>query len=178
MTAPSTDPSLPIEEALARLTEAAGHYYIKSSGIVEKIEYNGRTFYSKFRRVNRPVNAVLLRQHLHREVTLALPLLRHGRGRILVIEYLGEEPDRFIQTLKHLFAHLGYRDYGCYRGKREHRRTVILSLPEQSLESLHRLGEKLTGMLQTRLPKSWRILPDRHLPKSYNIYTLPYGYIN
>ena len=177
MIAPSTE-TLPIEETLARLAAPADHYYLKSSSIVESIEHHGRTFYSKFRRIDEPVNEILIRQHLHREITLALPLLHDNRGERLYIEYLGDEPERFIQTLLHLFRHLGYRDYALFRGKREERRSVVLFLPEQELESLHRLGGELSDMLQTRLPKSWRILPDRRLPEAYNIMTMPYGYIN
>jgi hypothetical protein len=177
MIAPSTE-RLPIEETLAALAAPADHYYLKSSSIVESIEYRGRTFYSKFRRIDEPVNEILIRQHLHREITLALPLIRHGEGNKLVIEYLGEEPERFLQTLIRLFEHLELRDYTLYRGKRGTRRTVILPLPVQSLDSLHELGGRLSDMLQTRLPKSWRILPDKRLPERYNIFTLPYGYIN
>jgi len=177
MIAPSTEP-LPIEEALARLAAPADHYYLKSSSIVESIEHHGRTFYSKFRRIDEPPNAILLAQHLRREVTLALPLLRNGYGDKLVIEYLGEDPERFLQTLIRLFDYLDLREYRIFRGKRDTRYTVILSVPRQELDALHQLGARLSDMLQTRLNKSWRILPDRRLPEHYNIYTLPYGYIN
>jgi hypothetical protein len=179
MTGPSTDRTPPpFEERLAELAKGADHYYLKSSSIVERIEHNGRVFYSKFRRIDRQPNAILLAQHLRREVTLALPLLHDGEGDRLVIEYLGEEPEPFLQTLVRLFQHLGLEGYTLFQGKRGARRTVLLPVPTQSLDSLHRLGGELSDMLQTRLPKSWRILPDRRLPESYNIYTLPYGYIN
>jgi hypothetical protein len=178
MTDPFTKPASVIESDLSALAEGAGCYYLKSSAIVEKILHDGRTFYSKFRRYDRPVNPILIRQHLDREITLALPLLRHGEGSLLVIEYLGEEPELFLSTLAHLFHHLGIRDYRSYRGKRENRRTVLVPVPVQSLESLHALGGKISDMLRTRLEKSWRILPDRRLPEDYNIFTLPYEHIN
>jgi hypothetical protein len=178
MTGPSTEHSLSFPETLARLAASADHYYLKSPSIVDRIEHRGRTFYSKFRRVEGAVNEILLRQHLDREITLALPLLREGEGDRLVIEYEGDEPERFVQTLRHLFAHLGHEKYAIYRGKRPDRRTAILFLEERTLDALHEKGAALSGMLQTRLPKSWRILPDRRLPEAYNIYTLPYGYIN
>jgi len=177
MIAPSTK-ALPIDEALAVLAGSADHYYLKSSTIVGTIEYRGRTFYSKFRRIDAPPNPILLSQHLHREITLALPLLSEGRGDKIVVEYLGEEPELFIQTLIRLFQHLELETYSLFQGKRRERRTVILSLPEQELDTLHDLGGQISDLLQTRLSKSWRILPDRRLPEDYNIYTLPYGYIN
>jgi hypothetical protein len=178
MTGPSTETPLAFSEALARLASAVDHYYLKSPSIVERIEHHGRTFYSKFLRIDQPVNEILLRQHLDHEITLALPLLQDKQGDRLVIEYEGEEPERFVQTLRHLFAHLGHRNYALYQGNRSEQRTAILFLPKQSLDALHETGEALSQMLQTRLPRAWRILPDRRLPDDYNIYTLPYGYIN
>jgi hypothetical protein len=178
MTGPSTETLPPLTEALEALAASADHYYLKSSSIVEKIVHNGRTFYSKFRRYDQTPNPILVSQHLRREVTLALPLLREGFGERIVIEYLGEEPELFLQTLRHLFDHLGIDDYRCYQGKKGNKRTVILPVARQDLEQLHAEGGRLSDMLQTRLQKSWRILPDRRLPESYNIFTLPYGYIN
>jgi hypothetical protein len=179
MTGPSTDPLRSgIESELGALADGAPCYYLKSSAIVEKILHDGRTFYSKFRRHDRPVNPILIRQHLNREITLALPLLRQGQGDLLVIEYLGGEPELFVSTLRHLFHHLGITDFRVYRGKRENRRSVLVPVPKQPLESLHEMGGRISDMLQTRLEKSWRILPDRRLPESYNIFTLPYEHIN
>jgi hypothetical protein len=176
MTGPSTDPAFFRE--LERLSTEADHCYLRSGGIVERIEHGGRTFYSKFQRLDTPPNEILLRQHLRRELTLAIPLLREGRGDRLFIDYVGEEPERFLQTLLHLFAHLGISRYRFYQGERPHRRSVLLFLEPQSLEELHRLGSRISDMLETRLTKSWRILPDRRLPEPYNIFPLPYGYIN
>ena len=178
MTDPSTETFPPLSEELEALTASVDHYYLKSPSIVEKIVHNGRTFYSKFRRFDQPPNPILVSQHLRREVTLALPLLREGYGERIVIEYLGEEPELFLQTLRHLFHHLGIDNYRCYQGRRGNKRTVILPVPRQTLAQLHAEGGRLSDMLQTRLQKSWRILPDRRLPEHYNIFTLPYGYIN
>jgi len=178
MIAPSTKPRPPIEKALSQLAGGASHYYLKSSSIVDTLQHNGRTFYSKFRRIDAPVNDILIRQHLRREITLALPLLRDDQGDKLVIEYLGDEPELFIRTLLRLFRHLQIQEYLLFQGKRPNRRTILLPQEPQELQRLHALGGKLSEMLQTRLSKSWRILPDIRLPEDYNIFTLPYGYIN
>ncbi len=176
MTGPSTEPSFLGE--LERLSADADHCYLRSGGIVERIEYGGRTFYSKYRRLDTPPNDVLLRQHLRRELTLAIPLIREERGDKIFIDYTGEEPERFLQTLLHLFVHLGITRYRLYRGERPRNRSVVLFPGPQSLEELHRLGSRISEMLETRLAKTWRILPDRRLPEAYNILPLPYGYIN
>jgi len=167
----------PLKEFLSELAAGADRYYLKTSSIVETLHYRGRTFYSKFRRIDSSPNATLLSQHLNKEITLALPLLQGGKGDKLIIEYLGDEPERFLQTLIRLFAHLGFQQYRIFQGKYKDRRIVILPLPKQTLNELHDLGSRLSDMLETRLSKSWRILPDRRLPEDYNIYTLPYGYI-
>ncbi len=178
MTAPSTNSRSKIESDLNALAAGVSCYYIKSSTIVERIYWNGRVFYSKFRRYDAPVTPILIRQHLDREITLAIPLLNRGKGKLLLFEYFGEEPKLFISTLKHLFEHLQIKHYSIYKTQREKGNAIVVPTSELPLEELHIQGEKISKMLQRRLEKSWRVLPDKQLPEAYNIFTLPCEYIN
>ena len=39
------------------------HYWLKSSGIGQKIHHNGRIFYDKFKKVDEPITRNLLQSH-------------------------------------------------------------------------------------------------------------------
>jgi hypothetical protein len=166
------------ERLLFEMALKAHCHYIRASSIVEKTEHGGRIFYSRFRRLDSPPNHILVSQHLRGEITMALPLLHENRGDKIVIEYLGNETERFRSTLEYLLGYLRIGRYHIFRGKRPAKHIIMIQVRPTDIETLHRLGSELSGMLQTRLPKLWKILPDRRLPENHNIFTLPYGYIN
>lgn len=150
------------------------HYYIKRNSIVEKIPFNNRTFYAKFERINEPLTPLLLEQHLQREYTIAAPLLENGYTHYLVIEYKGEEYQRFHHLIKHLFATLSIKNYHIYQGKSEERIQVFIKVDPMRLEEADKQLKELSDLLRQKLTKKWKYLPDISLPEAYNIVTLPY----
>ncbi|HEO98192.1 MAG: DUF1882 domain-containing protein [Campylobacterales bacterium] len=150
------------------------HYYIKRNNIVEQIVFNSRTFYAKFERINEPLTPLLLEQHLKREFTIAASLLEEGYTDYLVIEYKGEEHQRFHYLIKHLFATLEIENYHIYQGKSEERIQVFMEVERLSLEEADKRLKELSEMLKQKLTKKWKCLPDSSLPEAYNIVTLPY----
>lgn len=150
------------------------HYYIKRNSIVEQIVFNNRTFYAKFERINEPLTPLLFEQHLQREFIIAAPLLEEGYTDYLVIEYKGEEHQRFHHLIKHLFATLEIENYHIYQGKSEERLQVFIEVERLSLEEADRRLQELSEMLKQKLTKKWKCLPDSSLPEAYNIVTLPY----
>ncbi|MDD3591064.1 MAG: DUF1882 domain-containing protein [Sulfurovum sp.] len=150
------------------------HYYIKRNSIVEQIVFNNRTFYAKFERIDEPLTPLLLDQHLQHEFTIAAPLLNEGYTDYLVIEYKGEEHQRFHHLVKHLFSALEIEHYHIYQGKSEERLQVFIEVERLSLEEADRRLKELSEMLKQKLTKKWKCLPDSSLPEAYNIVTLPY----
>ena len=150
------------------------HYYIKRNSIVEQIHFNNRTFYAKFERIDEPLTPLLLQQHLQREYTIAAPLLENGYTDYLVIEYKGEEHQRFFHLVKYLFKTLDINTYHVYQGKDEERIQVFIKVEHLSLEEADTRLRELSQMLKTKLTKKWKCLPDISLPEDYNIVTLPY----
>lgn len=150
------------------------HYYIKRNSIVEQIQFNNRTFYAKFERIDEPLTPLLLEQHLQREYTIAAPLLNNGHTNYLVIEYKGEEHQRFYHLIKHLFASLDIERFQIYQGKDEERIQVYIEVDQMSLEEADKRLRELSEMLKGKLTKKWKCLPDASLPEAYNIVTLPY----
>lgn len=150
------------------------HYYIKRSTIVEKIAFNNRTFYAKFERIDNPLTPLLLEQHFHREYTIAVPLLHNNHTNHLVIEYKGEEYQRFFHLVKHLFKTLGVENYHIYQGKDKERLQVFIPVKELSLEEADTQLKDYSDALKEKITKRWKTLPSLELPESYNIITLPY----
>ena len=150
------------------------HYYIKRNSIVEQIVFDNRTFYAKFERIDEPLTPLLFEQHLQREFVIAAPLLEEGYTNYLVIEYKGEEYQRFHHLIRHLFSALEIESYHIYQGKSEERLQVFIEVERLPLEEADRRLKKLSNMLKQKLTKKWKCLPDSSLPEAYNIVTLPY----
>ena len=151
------------------------HYYIKRSSIVEKISFNNRTFYAKFERIEEVPSPLLLSQHLKRQYTIALPLVTEGHTNYLVIEYKGEEYQRFYHLIKHLFKTLEVDDYYIYQGKDKERLQIFIAVDKLNLEDAQRQLDMYSDALKSKMVKKWRTLPSLNLPKEYNIVTLPYA---
>lgn len=150
------------------------HYYIKRSSIVEKIQFENRTFYAKFERIDEPLTPLLIQQHLNRDYTIAAPLIEEGQTNYLVIEYKGEEHQRFYHLVKHLFTTLTIETYSIYQGKDEERVQIFIEVDHMPLEAADSKLRELSDMLKTKISKKWKCLPDITLPEAYNIVTLPY----
>ncbi len=150
------------------------HYYIKRSAIVEKIVFDNRTFYAKFECIDEPLTPRLLKQHQNRQYTIAVPLLKDNHTNYLVIEYKGEEHERFYHLVKYLFKTLDITDYKMYEGKDVERLQVFIEVDNLSLEVAHTQLEALSQALKKKMVKKWKCLPCSALPKEYNIVTLPY----
>ena len=150
------------------------HYYIKRPRVVEQIQFDNRTFYAKFERIDEPLTPLLVKQHLNHDYTIAIPLLKEGLTDYLVIEYKGEEYQRFYHLIKHLFATLDITEYHIYQGKDEERIQVFVKVPSLPLEEAHTKLDGLSNALKQKMTKKWKCLPSMNLPEAYNIVTLPY----
>ena len=156
------------------LTFDTDHYYIKRSSIVERIAFDNRTFYAKFERINEPLTPLLWQQHQDRQYTIAVPLLKENTTDYLVIEYKGDEHQRFYHLVKHLFQTLGITNYHIYQGKDEERVQVFIEVDHLSLEEADAKLTQLSDALKQKMSKKWKCLPSLMLPEAYNIVTLPY----
>ncbi len=150
------------------------HYYIKRPRVVDQIQFDNRTFYAKFERIDEPLTPLLWQQHLDKQYTIAVPLLKEGLTEYLVIEYKGDEYQRFYHLIKHLFATLDITEYHIYQGKDEERIQVFVKVPSISLEEADAKLDELSSALKQKMTKKWKCLPSMNLPEAYNIVTLPY----
>ncbi|SFV90015.1 hypothetical protein MNB_SV-4-1195 [hydrothermal vent metagenome] len=103
-----------------------------------------------------------------------MPLLKEGNTDYLVIEYKGEEYQRFIALMKHLFQTTGIAAYSIYQGRDKERIQVFIQVDRMPLSEAQKRLSMITEKLKSRLPKRWKTLPSTSLPEAYNIVTLPY----
>ncbi|OQX75722.1 MAG: hypothetical protein B6D54_05300 [Epsilonproteobacteria bacterium 4484_65] len=150
------------------------HYYIKRPSIVEQIQFNNRTFYAKFERIDEPLTPLVLDQHLDRQFIIAVPLLKDDHTNYLVLEYKGEEHQRFHHLVKHLFHTLQINNYHIYQGKDEEKIQVFIEVDNIPLQEAELQLQALSLALKQKLTKKWKCLPSASLPEAYNIVTLPY----
>ena len=103
-----------------------------------------------------------------------MPLLKDNITKYLVIEYKGEEHQRFYHLVKHLFKTLNITHYHIYEGKDVERLQVFIDVGELQLDDAETKLQELSDALKEKMIKKWKCLPSTSLPKEYNIVTLPY----
>lgn len=92
-----------------------------------------------------------------------------------MIEYKGDEYQRFYYLVKHLFKTLEIEDYHIYQGKDTERLQVFLRVDNLTLEEADNQLQTLSNALKEKMTKKWKCLPSLNLPEAYNIVTLPYN---
>lgn len=149
------------------------HFYVKQESIVEKISFNNRIFYSKYEKIHTPLNSILLRQHKNNEITLALPLIENNHVNYLVIEYSQEDWKSFYSLVKHLLKSLNIEEFISYRNEKKELLQIFIKRPITPLETAYKEVDNIKHLLELKSNRSYKILPNRNLPKNYNIITLP-----
>jgi len=173
MIAPSTDFSTWAKAALS-WAASPDYYYLKHPAIVNKISHNGRTFYSRYERINQHLSDAALQDHLYSRESIALPLSDKGWGRALLFFYDGEAPERFVHLFDHLMKRHAITHYHILPGDHPSIRLALLPRDRQTVASLYQWGRTLSRQLESTLPKSWKILPDPSLPDESNLLPLVY----
>ena len=101
-------------------------------------------------------------------------MLKNGFTDYLLLEYKGEEHQRFVPLVQYLFHTLGITGFSIYRGKDEEKVQVFIKVNGLSLEEADQKLQQISNALKQKLAKRWKCLPSPSLPEDYNIATLPY----
>ena len=91
-----------------------------------------------------------------------------------MLEYKGEEFNRFTHLIKHLFKTMKIVNYHIYEGKDEQKIQVFIEVDNITVEDAQSKLDILSENLQQKLSKKWKCLPSTTVPDSYNIVTIPY----
>jgi len=157
-----------IYQLLLELTKNSTSYYIKQSSTLSSETINGNTVFSKYKYFEGKVTSTLLKQHINREIELAISIKNEN---VLLFEYRGKEIYAFKVLLTNLAKIEKIKD------------VVIVNYDVNSLTILLRLDNnvnrdllksRLESYLEDKLPKQWRILPIENKPNLSNLLHLPH----
>ena len=148
-------------------------YFIQKDSIVEKITFDNRTLYSKFKKINTPPTALLIKQHLNRELTIALPLIQDGYANYIVLEYDREESNHFFYLIKHLLKLLNIEHFYTYESSKKNSVQIFIPTKRVRVANIYNQVEEIEQILELKSSKRCKILPNRKLPVKYNKITLP-----
>lgn len=68
----------------------------------------------------------------------------------------------------------GIENYRYFQGKKKNYLQLFIAVEHMRLEEADREIEMISEKLASKLTKEWKYFPDKSLPESYNIFTLPY----
>jgi len=149
------------------------YFYIQKESVVEKITFNNRTFYSKFKKHQLPIERNLLQQHQKSEITLAVSLVENNSSNYIVIEYKQEDWNVFYALLKHLLKSLNIITFQAYITPHKNLFQLFIPREKMGLELIYKEVENIKHLLELKAKKSYKIYPNKNLPKNFNIITLP-----
>ena len=155
-----------IEELLLELTKNSSCYYLKQPTIVSINEYNGYYIYSHFLPVYKKIDRFLIKQHLNKELTLAISLKESDA---LVFEYRGEEAFAFGTLLFRILKENKLKgkvlEYSLNK--------LLIYVSFANKKELKEKKELISAQIKKLLPQDWRVLPIESKPDLGNLLVLP-----
>ena len=147
-------------------------YFVQKDSIVDKVIFDNRTLYSKFEKVDKPPTALLIEQHLNREITIALPLIKNNHVNYIVLEYEKEKNNHFFHLIKHLLKLLEIELFYTYESSKKNYIQIFIPI-KSTVETIYNQVEEIERILELKSSKRCKILPNRNLTIKYNKITLP-----
>jgi hypothetical protein len=151
----------------------ADFYYLQRETIVERITFDNRTLYSRFEKIEESPTPLLINQHLHRELTVALPLVQNNMVDYIVLSYEREEDNRFFHLIKHLLKSLKIELFYTYESSKKNHIQIFIPKKHLNLQEAYKQIEKIQQMIELKSSKRCKILPNKNLPVKYNKISLP-----
>ena len=158
---------------LLDLTFNREYFYIQKESIVEKITFNNRTLYSKFEKTTTTIDNALLQQHYANKISLAIPLIENNLIDYIVIEYQQNDWKSFYSLLQHLLKSLDVLTFFSYYNIEKELFQLFIPKNKTKLDLAYQEVENIKHLLELKSKKSYKIYPNKNLPKNLNIITLP-----
>ena len=122
------------------------HYWLKHPKIIDEITFEGRTFLSKYEKIDD----------------------------YFVIDYNGDEKELFYHKISKILRSHELNDFRAYESKTPSHLHLYVYCGDISAPQREELGKIISNKLEEKLQKQWRIFPNPGLPDAYNILNLPY----
>lgn len=155
------------------------HYWIKRDKIVQKISYNGRTFFDKFERIDEKLTNQIVKEHLAGNITVAHSLInRSNKVENIVIDYNGRNTQKFWHRAQLLLREEGYINFTAYESKTPGHLHLYIHKGHTTFQEGCQLAKLISMKLAQKMPREWKMFPSTDFPKEFNILTLPYKIYN
>ena len=157
-----------IIELLRELTKNCNSYYIKHPTILSKETLNGNTTYSKYKRYNGKINDTLIKQHINKEIELAISAKELKN--ILIYKYKGKEAYAFLNIfyeLKKIYeiTNLIVLEYSV--------NSLSIYLEIKQGVNIDKTREEIDRLIEYKIPKEWITLPNYNKTNLSNLIILP-----
>ncbi|MGB5966131.1 MAG: DUF1882 domain-containing protein [Sulfurimonadaceae bacterium] len=148
------------------------HYWLKHPKIIQEITFEGRTFLSKYEKIDTFLSDELIEKHRNHKITIATTI--PSDANYFVFDYNGDEKELFYHKLSKILRSLDLNDFTAYESKTPSHLHLYVYCGDISAPQREELGKIISNKLEEKLQKQWRIFPNSGLPDAYNILNLPY----
>ena len=148
------------------------HYWLKHPKIIEEITCVGRTFLSKYEKIEAYLSDELIEKHCNHKITIATTI--PSDANYFVIDYNGDEKELFYHKISKILRSQGLNDFIAYKSKTPSHLHLYVHCSDISALQREELGKIISNKLEEKIQKQWRIFPNPGLPDAYNILNLPY----
>lgn len=148
------------------------HYWLKHPKIIDEITFEGRTFLSKYEKIDAYLSDELIEKHQNHKITLATTV--PSDADYFVIDYNGEQKELFYHKVSKILRANGLSDFIAYQSKTPSHLHLYVHCGDISAVQREELGKIISNKLEEKIQKQWRIFPNPGLPDAYNILNLPY----
>jgi hypothetical protein len=150
-------------------------YYEKQKDTVQKISFNGRTYFDKFKKIDKMLTQQTIKEHFSKEIVVAHQLInKHNKIENIIFDYNGRDPQRFYHKAQLLLREEGYINFTAYESKTKGHLHLYIHKGHTTLNEAYQLGKTLSLKLSSKTPKQWKMFPNPDIPPEYNILILPY----
>lgn len=148
------------------------HYWLKHPKIFQEITFEGRTFLSKYEKIDTYLSDDLIEKHRNHKITLATTI--PSDANYFVIDYNGDEKELFYHKVSKILRSQDLNEFAAYESKTPSHLHLYVYCGDISAPQREELGKIISNKLEEKLQKQWRIFPNPGLPDAYNILNLPY----
>ncbi len=163
-----TSRSINIETLLRRLTSESTSYYIEQKEIATRSQTDGHILYSRYKKFEGTATATLIKQHISKDISLAIPLNKNN----FLFEYSGEHTLAFASLLFYIAKEFSINTLlitsYSFSGI-----SIYLGTSEYNSNTIGDFIEKVTRVLKEKLPNEWQLLPRKNIPEIGNLLKLP-----
>lgn len=151
------------------------HYFEYQGGVVNKVQFRGRTFFDKYEKIDKPLTMQIMNEHSDKKKIVAHSLINE-RNKVenIVFDYNGRDPERFWHRAQLMLREEGFINFTAYESKTPGHLHLYIHKGHTELREAYQLAKTLSMKLSRKLPVQWKMFPNEDLPTEFNILNLPY----